>query len=115
MAQDDLLIEELSVYQNLYYNARLCFDNYTEEQLISTVDSTLANLGLYVGITSQQIWASGWAPADADTTPELELVALRDYQQLGIATGFTLRGKVHKLNRPEYSGVYNLIKISITL
>jgi len=23
--QDDMLIEELTVYQNLYYNARLCF------------------------------------------------------------------------------------------
>jgi len=46
VAQDDLLIEELSVYQNLYYNARLCFDNYSEEQLVCTVESTLANLGL---------------------------------------------------------------------
>ncbi len=46
VAQDDLLIEELSVYQNLYYNAKLCFDNYSEEQLVCTVDGTLANLGL---------------------------------------------------------------------
>ncbi len=46
VAQDDLLIEELSVYQNLYYNAKLCFDNYSEAELVNTVDSTLANLGL---------------------------------------------------------------------
>src|SRR5512133_2639439 len=31
--QDDMLIEELTVYQNLYYNARLCFGDYDEEQL----------------------------------------------------------------------------------
>ncbi|MEN8202949.1 MAG: ATP-binding cassette domain-containing protein [Bacteroidota bacterium] len=46
VAQDDLLIEELSVYQNLYYNAKLCFDNYSDEQLADIVESTLTNLGL---------------------------------------------------------------------
>jgi len=58
--------------------------------------SALATLELYIGITTQEIWASGWTPADVHTTPELELVALRNYQQLGVATGFTLRGQVHK-------------------
>ena len=29
--QDDMLIEELTVYQNLYYNARLCFGDYDED------------------------------------------------------------------------------------
>lgn len=47
VSQDDLLIEELTVFQNLYYNARLCFDNYTEEQLVAAVDNLLMNLGLY--------------------------------------------------------------------
>jgi len=47
VSQDDLLIEELSVFQNLYYNAKLCFDNYTEEKLVETVNRTLQNLGLY--------------------------------------------------------------------
>ncbi len=47
VSQDDLLIEELTVFQNLYYNAKLCFDNYTEEELIETVNRTLENLGLY--------------------------------------------------------------------
>ena len=46
VSQDDLLIEELTVYQNLYYNARLCFDNYTEEQLEEAVNRVLQNLGL---------------------------------------------------------------------
>ncbi len=46
VSQDDLLIEELSVYQNLYYNAKLCFDNYSEEQLVEAVDRVLENLGL---------------------------------------------------------------------
>lgn len=47
VSQDDLLIEELSVYQNLFYNAKLCFDNYSEEQLVETVHRVLKNLGLY--------------------------------------------------------------------
>lgn len=46
VSQDDLLIEELTVYQNLYYNAKLCFDNYTEEEIETAVLKTLDNLGL---------------------------------------------------------------------
>jgi len=46
VSQDDLLIEELTVYQNLYYNAKLCFSNFTEPQLHERVMSTLENLGL---------------------------------------------------------------------
>ncbi|MFH2008846.1 MAG: hypothetical protein ABI333_19820 [bacterium] len=58
--------------------------------------SRSATLQLTLGITSQQIWASGWAANDDKTTPELELTALRDYQQLGVATGFVLTGSLHK-------------------
>jgi ABC-type multidrug transport system ATPase subunit len=47
VSQDDLLIEELSVYQNLYYNAKLCFENYSEEELVNTVHHVLTNLGLF--------------------------------------------------------------------
>lgn len=47
VSQDDLLIEELTVFENLYYNAKLCFDNLTENEIIARVDSTLKNLGLY--------------------------------------------------------------------
>jgi ABC transport system ATP-binding/permease protein len=46
VAQDDLLIEELTVYQNLYYNAKLCFAHFTEEQLRERVMQVLENLGL---------------------------------------------------------------------
>lgn len=45
--QDDMLIEELTVYQNLYFNARLCFGDFNEEQVKSTVDEVLQKLGLY--------------------------------------------------------------------
>jgi ABC-type multidrug transport system ATPase subunit len=45
--QDDMLIEELSVFQNLYFNARLCFGDYTEEQLLESVDKILIDLDLY--------------------------------------------------------------------
>lgn len=46
VSQDDLLIEELTVYQNLYYNAKLCFANFTEAQLHDRVMAVLENLGL---------------------------------------------------------------------
>ena len=46
VAQDDLLIEELSVFDNLYYNAKLCFSNFTNEEIVARVDKVLSNLGL---------------------------------------------------------------------
>ncbi|MCQ2203423.1 MAG: ATP-binding cassette domain-containing protein [Bacteroidales bacterium] len=45
--QDDLLIEELTVYENLYYSAKLCFRHKSEEEIKTLVDRTLDNLGLY--------------------------------------------------------------------
>lgn len=45
--QDDLLIEELTVYQNLYYNAKLCFKDKTEDEIDKMVCNTLTSLGLY--------------------------------------------------------------------
>ena len=44
--QDDLLIEELTVYQNLYYTARLCFEGLSEEEIDRRVIKTLKELGL---------------------------------------------------------------------
>jgi len=44
--QDDLLIEELTVFQNLYYNARLCFRDLPETEIIKLVVKTLTSLGL---------------------------------------------------------------------
>ena len=35
--QDDLLIEDLTVYENLYFNAKLCLDDLSEEQIRETV------------------------------------------------------------------------------
>jgi ABC-type multidrug transport system ATPase subunit len=45
--QDDMLIEELTVYQNLYFNARLCFGDYNEDQFQKTVEKVLLDLDLY--------------------------------------------------------------------
>ncbi len=45
--QEDLLLEELTVYQNIYFNARLCLDGYSDEQLHDTVKSMLTELDLY--------------------------------------------------------------------
>jgi len=44
--QDDLLIEELTVYQNLLYTARLCFDGMRECELQAKVNNVLRELGL---------------------------------------------------------------------
>ncbi|HNT49647.1 MAG TPA: ATP-binding cassette domain-containing protein, partial [Cyclobacteriaceae bacterium] len=46
VSQDDLLIEELTVYQNLYYNARLCFANLNEIEIDFRVMKVLEDLGL---------------------------------------------------------------------
>lgn len=46
IAQDDLLIEELTVYENLYYNAKLCFDDLSLKELHNKVIEVLENLGL---------------------------------------------------------------------
>jgi len=45
--QDDLLIEDLTVYQNLYYNARLCLDRYDDDRIRDLVDRVLVDLDLY--------------------------------------------------------------------
>ncbi len=47
VAQDDLLIEELTVFENLYYNARLCFSGKTNEEVAHLVDRTLQSVGLF--------------------------------------------------------------------
>jgi len=46
ISQDDLLIEELTVYQNLFYNARLCFNDLGHEFVHKRVLETLLNIGL---------------------------------------------------------------------
>ncbi|MCF6366810.1 MAG: ATP-binding cassette domain-containing protein [Bacteroidales bacterium] len=47
VSQDDLLIEDLTVFQNLYYNARLCFGELSKKQILKKVVKTLKNLGLF--------------------------------------------------------------------
>jgi ABC-type multidrug transport system ATPase subunit len=44
--QDDLLMEELTVFENLYYSARLCFGQYSKEQIAELVQKVLVSLGL---------------------------------------------------------------------
>jgi len=45
--QDDLLIEDLTVFENLYFAALQCFKNKTKEETTLLVDQTLSNLGLF--------------------------------------------------------------------
>lgn len=44
--QDDLLVEELTVYQNLWYTAKLCFSDMDEKEMDRRVIDVLTQLGL---------------------------------------------------------------------
>lgn len=46
VSQDDLLIEELTVFENLFYNAKLCFGNKTNKEISILATTMLASLGL---------------------------------------------------------------------
>ncbi len=46
VSQDDLLIEELTVFQNLFYNAKLCFGNLNDDEIEKKCNELLADLGL---------------------------------------------------------------------
>ncbi|GHT30419.1 hypothetical protein AGMMS49574_10070 [Bacteroidia bacterium] len=44
--QDDLLIEELTVFQNLWYTARFCFDGFSPQEIEKRVNDVLRELDL---------------------------------------------------------------------
>lgn len=44
--QDDLLVEELTVFENLYYNAKFCFREMPNSEIVQRVNETLGSLGL---------------------------------------------------------------------
>jgi ABC transport system ATP-binding/permease protein len=44
--QDDLLMEDLTVFENMYYAARLCFGHYSKERIASIVHKVLMSLGI---------------------------------------------------------------------
>jgi len=44
--QDDLLIEELTVFQNIWFNAKLCLNNLSEEEILNIVNRTLFDFDL---------------------------------------------------------------------
>lgn len=44
--QDDLLKEELTVFENLYFNARLCFSDQKREEILRRVDNALQDFDL---------------------------------------------------------------------
>lgn len=44
--QDDLLIEDLTVYQNLFYSAKLCLNNLPAEKIAEVVNKTLLDFDL---------------------------------------------------------------------
>ncbi len=47
VSQSDLLMEDLTVFQNLYFNAQLCFADQENEVIKVKVEQTLKDLGLY--------------------------------------------------------------------
>ena len=44
--QDDLLMEDLTVYENIFYSASLCFRHYSKKELAMLADRVLTSLGL---------------------------------------------------------------------
>lgn len=63
--QDDMLMENLTVFENLYYAAALSFSNKSREEISELVDKTLNSLGLLeiknfkVGSTLNKIISGG--------------------------------------------------------
>ncbi len=45
--QDDLLIEELTVYQNLYYNSKLCLSNFPLSRIKKIISKIMFDLDLW--------------------------------------------------------------------
>ncbi len=45
--QDDLLIAELTVWQNLYYNSKLCLNNLSDKEFDAHITKILKDLDLY--------------------------------------------------------------------
>ncbi|MCU0459501.1 MAG: ATP-binding cassette domain-containing protein [Bacteroidales bacterium] len=45
--QDDLLVEDLTVFENLFYAASLCYAGKTRKEITEIVDRTLQSLGLF--------------------------------------------------------------------
>ncbi len=45
--QDDLLIEELTVYENLYYSTKLVYRDLNEQEIDEKVNKVLTSLGLF--------------------------------------------------------------------
>ncbi len=44
--QEDLLIEELTVFENLFFNAQLCFSNFSKEQIEKLVETAIKDFDL---------------------------------------------------------------------
>ena len=44
--QDDLLLEDLTVFRNLYLNAKLCLSNHSEKEIIRKINQVLIDLDL---------------------------------------------------------------------
>lgn len=47
ISQDDLLIEDLTVFENLFYNTKLCYDGLPEKEVVRKAIDMLKSLGLY--------------------------------------------------------------------
>ena len=52
--QDDLLVEELTVFENLYFNAKLCFSDFNQRQLLKAVLKVLKDIDL-IGIKDLRV------------------------------------------------------------
>ena len=47
ISQDDLIIEDLTVFENLFYNTKLCYDGLPEQIIVKKAIEMLKSLGLH--------------------------------------------------------------------
>lgn len=47
VSQEDLLFDELTVFENLFYNSKLCFAGLSDEKVTGLVNQMLTDLGLF--------------------------------------------------------------------
>ncbi len=111
--QDDMLLSNLTVYENLYYYAKLRFPDRGEEELTAKIDAVLADIGLSerrearVGNVTDKVLSGGERKrlniglellADADVylldEPTSGLSSKDSEKLVELLTNITLRGKI---------------------
>mgnify|MGYP006297028197 CR=1 FL=1 len=63
---------------------------------VTPSEDPLATLNIRLSMVAQEVWARGYTVNDDDSTEEIELQELQNYQQVGPQLNFTIEGKIKK-------------------